>query len=140
MIEFSFENCMLTNFKDLKKDNFFKTQEILFGKSMCDIHLNDDASISAAVCMDIDKIQDMSGTIMYDFLKSFPELYEMHKEQKRLRKNIIVSLDFNFVSQLERAFPLNASLAINILIKKIFEINSVDYHPILSLVLPNILA
>ena len=107
---------------------------------MCDIHLNDDASISAAVCMDIDKIQDMSGTIIYDFLKSFPELYEMNKEQKRLRKNIIVSLDFNFVSQLERAFPLNASLAINILIKKIFEINSVDYHPILSLVLPNILA
>jgi hypothetical protein len=53
---------------------------------------------------------------------------------------LIVSLDFNFVSQLERAFPLNASLAINILIKKIFEINTVDYHPILSLVLPNILA
>jgi hypothetical protein len=80
MIEFSFENCMLTNFQDLKKDNFFKTQEMLFGKSMCDIHLNDDASISAAVCMDIDKIQDMSGTIMNDFLKSFPELHEMLKE------------------------------------------------------------
>lgn len=140
MIEFNFENCMLTNFKDLKYQNFFKTQELLFGKSMCDIHLNDDASISNAVCLDINKIQDTSGTVFSDFLKAFPELYALHEEQKRLKKNLIVSLDFNFVSQLERAFPLNASLAINILIKKIFEINSVDYHPILSLVLPNILA
>ena len=87
---------------------------------MCDIHLNDDASISNAVNMNINKIQDTSGTIMSDFLKTFPELYEMHKEKKKLKKNLIVSLDFNFVSQLERAFPLNASLAINILIKKIF--------------------
>lgn len=80
MVEFSFENCMLTNFQDLKKDNFFKTQEILFGKSMCDIHLNDDASISSAVCMEINKIQDRSGTVLSDFLQTFPELYDMHKE------------------------------------------------------------
>lgn len=79
MIEFTFENMLLTSFLDYKKDNFFKTQELLFGKSMCDIHLNDDASINAAVSMDIDKIQDTSGTIMHGFLQAFPELYELHK-------------------------------------------------------------
>lgn len=56
-----------------------------------------------------------------------------------ISKNLICSLDFNLTSQIARGYQINANLAINLLITKIFEINSMDYHPMLMLVLPQIL-
>jgi hypothetical protein len=57
----------------------------------------------------------------------------------KISKNLICSLDFNLTSQIERGYKINANLAINLLITKIFEINSMEYHPMLMLVLPQIL-
>lgn len=39
----------LNNFEDMKANDFFQCQELLGGKSICDISLNDPYSISIAV-------------------------------------------------------------------------------------------
>jgi len=87
----------------------------------------------------MDIIQDNSNSIMYNMLLSDPEKRELFEEQGRLKDNLIVSLDFNFISPIERGYNLNADLSITALIQKIFEIDTADYHHILSLVMPTIL-
>ena len=139
MIEFNFANQVTTTFQNYVDEDYFKTQEMLFGKSMVDIQLNDDNSIKHALNQSNDIIQDNSKTLMFNLLESNPERRQQYIDQNRLKKNLIVSLDFNFVSPLQRGFKLNAELSIEALLSKIFEIDSVDYHHILSLVMPMIL-
>ena len=40
---------MVTSFETFKKEMFFKPQEILFGKSLCDINLNEESEIKSAL-------------------------------------------------------------------------------------------
>lgn len=40
---------LLNNFEDIKANHFFQSQELLKGKSMCDICLNDSYSVIVAV-------------------------------------------------------------------------------------------
>lgn len=139
MIEFNFADQMTTTFQNYVDEDYFKTQEMLFGKSMVDIQLNDDNSIKLALNQSDEVIQDNSKTVMFNLLESNPERRKQYVEQNRLKKNLIVSLDFNFVSPLQRGFKLNAELSIEALLSKIFAIDSVDYHHILSLVMPLVL-
>lgn len=139
MIEFNFANQVTTSFQNYVDEDYFKTQEMLFGKSMVDIQLNDDNSIKQALSQSREVIQDNSKTLMFNLLESNPERRKHYIEQNKLKKNLIVSLDFNFVSPIQRGFKLNAELSIQALLHKIFEIDSVDYHHILSLVMPMIL-
>jgi len=64
----------------------------------------------------MDIIQDNSNSIMYNMLLSDPEKRELFEEQGRLKDNLIVSLDFNFISPIERGYNLNAELSITALI------------------------
>ena len=53
---------------------------------------------------------------------------------------MIVSIDFNFVSQIERGQEMNANLAIKLFIDQMLnKINSGDYNVIIMFVLPNLL-
>ena len=61
-------------------------------------------------------IQDNSKSIMHNILISNPKRMEQFEEQNRLKKNLIVALDFNFVSPIERGFKLSAELSIQALI------------------------
>lgn len=79
---------------------------------MLDIQLNDDNSIKHALSQKIDVIQDNSKTLMFNLLESNPERRQQYIDQDRLKKNMIVSLDFNFISPLQRGFELNAELSI----------------------------
>lgn len=49
MVPFSFERQLVTSFETFRREMFFKTQEMFFGKSMCDVHLNDDQGIKQAL-------------------------------------------------------------------------------------------
>jgi len=112
MIEFNFAENVTTSFQNYVDEDYFKTQEMLFGKSMVDIQLNDDNSIKQALNRPREIIQDNSKTLMFNLLETNHERRQMYIDTNQLKKNMIVSLDFNFVSPIERGFKLNAELSI----------------------------
>ena len=86
-----------------------------------------------------EKIEGYENTFIDEILAKDEEKAKKFQAIGLICKNLICSLDFNFTSQIARGYQINANLAINLLITKIFEINSMDYHPMLMLVLPEIL-
>lgn len=119
---------------------FFKTQEMFYGKSICDVHLNDDQGIKQALLHPQELIEGYENTLTDEILYEDAEKEEKFKKIGLISKNLICSIDFNFTSQIARGYQINANLAINSLITKIFEINTMEYHPMLMLVLPEVLA
>lgn len=58
----------------------------------------------------------------------------------KIRKTMVVSLDFNFISQIERGQEMNANLAIKQFIDQMInKINTGDYNTIIMFVLASLL-
>ena len=139
MIAFSFQGHMSLGYKALKEQNFFMNLEVLYGKSMVDLHLNEEGQIKTALDKGNQYIQSIAGSILDHEISYHKERVEIFKGNGLWSENLAVSLDFDFVSQIERGLDLNAHHSINLLINKIFEINDYEYQSIIMMVLPKIL-
>lgn len=96
------EYLALNSFEELKRTDFFRPQEILLGKSICDICLTEPQSIMKAF-----EIYDESNKYAPTFQRAPGSLMEFITADDRIRretfiqtgfypKQLVISLDLNF--------------------------------------------
>lgn len=90
---------LLNSFDDLVKNDFFTAQELLNGKSICDICLSDPKKIFEALNnFDKDEPVKLQNTIIYDLIKRDKFRQESFKEIDFFPKSRIINFDFNFAT------------------------------------------
>jgi len=113
---------ILNTFEDLRKKDFFKSQEILKGLSFSDIFLSDYPSFRGAIANFIPgKEGDINHTYLHDMLCGDNARKEAFKELNFFPKNMVIHYDFNFDTALNRGLEMNSLKSVNLLIKFIFE-------------------
>lgn len=97
---------MLTNsFDDLVREDFFTSQEILFGKSICDICLNTPKYISQGLS-DFKREDDdefVRKTFLYQLVKDDHIRLEALKDVGLFPRKMIINVDFNYDSTIQKA-------------------------------------
>jgi hypothetical protein len=89
----------------------------------------------------LELIEDHDCHFLPQFLQGDDERLELFMKLGKIRKTMIVGLDFNFVSQIERGTEMNANLAIKLFIDTILNtINTGDYNLIIMFILPSLLS
>ena len=68
-----FEYILTNSFEKLKKEEFFQPQEVLYGKSICDICVSDPESVSKALkATSSQESVDFTRTILYKLVVGDP--------------------------------------------------------------------
>ena len=85
------------NFDQMVKDHFFSTNEILLGKSMCELCLRDPRAIKNA----LKKVKPcynyhLKGTILEDIFKNDKMRSAYLLDMQYIRPNSVINLDFNY--------------------------------------------
>lgn len=81
-------------------------------------------------------MSSIEGSLIEEACGNDPILKKSYLEMRLCEKNLLIQLDFNFCSTIRIAGELNENQSVKVLLKKIFEINSIDYQDIFMLELP----
>lgn len=135
-----YENFILNdNFNLLLKDEFFQPQEVLSGKNICELCLDQPSSIDYGLRQSIEDIKDLEGSLIDDLVAGDKRLLRYYLDAGLAEENLIVNIDFTFVSTLRKAMELNKNQSIKLLVEKIFEMNETCYQEVMMLELPKFL-
>ena len=138
MHPFELDRLILFSLKaDAKRMNFFRPIEPLMGKTISEFFLKDPNSISNALAILESAPEAYEDSNRRSFVQQLVES-KPRDVQKRLKEVNFVEnpvhlvRDFNFISQLERAYEVGAAKSAEILIEAVFRRSNVkDYQSIL---------
>jgi hypothetical protein len=133
----SLDFMLMNTFISLKKSDFFSSQEILKGQSICDICLSDPESIKYALkYYDADKL-DIKNSVIHELAKGDFFRMDAFKAIDFYPKNLVIRYDFNFIGTLTRGLTMNSMRSVKIITEYILEdLASMDYYDIMMLELP----
>ena len=130
-----FEYILTNSFEKLKKEEFFQPQEVLYGKSICDICVSDPESVSKALkATSSQESVDFTRTILYKLVVGDPLRKKAFTEINQYPENLKINFDFNMESTITRAMHFKSYKSIKLLLEYIFEEdNSNDYYNIIMM-------
>jgi hypothetical protein len=136
-----FEFFLLNDdFDKLFRDEFFQSHEVLKGKTICDLCLNYPKEIATALRLNSEEqIKSIQGSLMYEICKTKKTLIKAYQKLDYCEENLVIQIDFNFMTTLRVGIELNSNQSIKILIRNIFVENTKDYQNLMMLDLPILL-
>ena len=111
---------MLKNFDDIKNEDFFQSQELLKGKSICEICINDPYSVTMAVENWEKFSKEQSGSIIHSISSSDKVRKDIFKFVGFHKQILMLQQDFNFVSTIQRGLLQNSIKSLQVILKYIF--------------------
>lgn len=94
---------ILSSFGELLKSEFFQSQEMLQGKSLCDICLSDSELIKEAIKSNKNQNTTLNASTIEDVIAGDKLRKETFVSTEFYPKQLIIQVDLNFVSTVERA-------------------------------------
>lgn len=135
-----FEYFVLTDdFDQLMRDEFYQSQEVLQGKTICDICLNFPKEVAAGLRLDEKQFSQIDGSLIDEVCQNDQQQIQFYKKIGLCEDNLIIQPDFNFVTTLRLAAELGANQSVKLLLKEVFKKNKRTYQEAMMLDLPNIL-
>jgi len=123
-----FENYLFNdNFDVIQKKEFFKSQEILDGRSIQDLTVIIPKEVGQGLQQEPEDYKNISGSLIDDLTCSNNELMNTYFKMQMCENTLLIHLDFNFCSTLRFALELNENKTVEYLLDKIFDINSREY-------------
>jgi len=107
---------LMNTFDTLKKNDFFVLQEVLDGRSICDICLSDTKTIKEALNMYDPSHIKIENSIIYEFAREDRMRLEALKDIGFYPKNQIINHDFNFIGTIYRGIETKAKKSVKLLI------------------------
>ena len=114
----------------MKDKDFFQSQLILQGKSICDICITDQKSVRKATSQysDYTEYTDLKGSIIEEIIADDKIRRDALRETKFYPKQLMVQIDLNFMGTIGRAFYLVSYQSVKMLLEKnIEEIGTIEY-------------
>ena len=134
------ELMILQQFNDLLKSEFFQSQEILQGKSLCDICLSDSEQMKESIKYSKGQTSTLNASTIEDIIAGDKLRKDTFVITEFYPKLLIIQVDLNFVSTVERAINYIAYKSLKLLLEEVLQtICSSDYQPLLMYDLPNIM-
>lgn len=134
------EYLVLNSFQDLKKKDYFKSQEILHGKSICEICLGSTEEVKEELKKFRQVYQIIDRSIIEDVIDDDDIRREHMKRTEFYPKPLIIQFDLNFVGTVERALKFQTYKSLKLIFDTILEvIDTFEYQPYLMYDLPLIL-
>lgn len=135
-----FEYFVLTDdFDRLMKEEFFQAQEVLQGKTVCDICLNYPKDVARGLKFDSKQYSRIDGSLIDELCLGDQDQIAFFRKIGLCEDNLMIQPDFNFVTTIRLAMELGANSSVKLLLKEIFAINSKSYQEVLMLDLPKLL-
>ena len=107
---------LMNTFDSLKEKDFFVLQEVLNGRSICDICLSDTKTIKEALRIyEPDSIR-IENTIIHEFSEEDRMRLEAMKDIGFYPKNLIINHDFNFIGTIFRGIEIKPKKSVRLLI------------------------
>ena len=106
MAPFDFELALLNKMTlGIRERSYVKSHEILYGKNLSDLHVKDPDFLQEVLSIDYSTLKTIYVPLLEKMLLDDPERMEILKKKKFYHEEeLIINQDFNFVSQIERAF------------------------------------
>ena len=105
-----FEYFVLTDdFDKLMREEFYQAQEVLQGKTICDICLNFPKEIAQGLRLDEKQFSQIDGSLIDELCFGEQSQIEFYKHIGLCEDNLIIQSDFNFVTTLRLAAELGAN-------------------------------
>jgi hypothetical protein len=102
-----FEYFVLNDdFEQLMRDEFFQAQEVLQGKTICDICLRLPKEIAKGLQIEEEKFSKIEGSLIYDVCQGDEEKVKFYTSIGLCEDNLIIQPDFNFVTTLRLGVEL----------------------------------
>jgi len=135
-----FEYFVLNDdFDQLMREEFYQAQEVLQGKTICDICLNFPKEIAAGLRLDESKYKRIDGSLIDELCLGAQEKIAFFRTIELCEDNLVIQADFNFVTTLRLAVELGANQTVKLLLKHIFTLNRREYQEAIMLDLPKFL-
>ena len=117
------------SFEEQKKSFFFSSREFFNCSSLCDICLNDPSAILEALKRDSEEIEMNKGCLIDTVLEPYSESIKKNFNVIGLSEpSRIISLDFNFMSQIYKAIKMNSMSSVKILLNTLFNNHNYKYY------------
>ena len=107
---------LMNTFDSLKEKHFFVLQEVLKGRSICDICLSDTKTIKEALRIYQPDSIRIENTIIHEFSAEDRMRLEAMKDIGFYPKNLIINHDFNFIGTIFRGIEIKAKKSVRLLI------------------------
>jgi len=112
---------------------------VLQGKTICDLCLNFPKEIAHGLKQKEEVYKKIDGSLIHEICNNEEGALEYYQRVGLSEDNLVVQIDFNFVSSLRLAMELNSNQSVKILLKKVFELNNKKYQEMMMLDLPKML-
>ena len=128
------EYILLNTFQNLKENDFFVSQEMLLGKSICDISLSDPRSVREALANYKQDKSNINCSIVFELIKGDELRKEAFQEIKFYPKNQVIKYDFNFDTTINMGLRMQSIKSVTLLLNFIIdEINTLEYYDLIML-------
>ena len=135
-----FEYFVLNDdFDQLMREEFFQAQEVLEGKTICDLCLNFPREIGLGLLQEDSVYSRIDGSLIDEVALGELDEIDFYKNIQLCEANQVIQVDFNFVSTIRLAIELNSNQSVKLLLRKVFKLNKKSYQEIMMLDFPKIL-
>ena len=113
-----FEYFVLNDdFDQLVREEFYQGQEVLEGKTICDLCLTFPKEIAAGLRQKQSVYKEIDGSLIEEVCQGlYNEDYDFYVKADLCEENLVVQVDFNFCSTLRIAMELNQNQSIKMLL------------------------
>lgn len=138
-VPFTLRYALLEDFESQKARLFFHQQEMFGGQSMVSVYMNDLDEIRERL-KSVSTLLVNHNTLIEECIRGDPARIEKLSLDRRYKKQLrIVNSDFNFSSEIDKAFNLGEATAQKLLLESCLELDTDDYQPLFMQVLGAIL-
>lgn len=135
-----FEYFVLNDdFDQLMREEFYQPQEVLQGKSIFDLCLGFPKEIANGLKQEKDVYKRIDGSLIAEICCYDDKALQWYIDAKLCEENLMVQIDFNFVSSLRLAMELNSNQSVKLMLQNVFKINSIEYQEMMMLDFPKFL-
>lgn len=112
----------LNSYEDLLSQNFFQSQELLEGKSLCDIAINDYQIVCDNCALALQKKSKVeTNTLLNKICENDSYRKKMFQQIEFVDKVFLLNFDFDFKGTINRAIDCGAEQSIKVIFQTIFE-------------------
>ena len=106
---------------------------------MVTFHINKDQISSISEAMDNPNFDSYVGCILEETINGDEELMNKYISDKKLAPITIIQNDYDFTTELDKAFSMHQAVVQKFLIETVLEINSIHYLPLMMQAMGKIL-
>jgi len=111
----------------------------LQGKSIFDLCLGFPKEVANGLKQEKAVYKKIDGSLISEICNYDDKILKFFVDAKLCEENLMVQIDFNFVSSLRLAMELNSNQAVKLMLNNVFEINSIEYQEMMMLDFPKFL-